>query len=154
MSRLTLAQASAIVDAALAKGRELALQPMTVVVLDAGGHPVALKREDGSGILRVEIATGKAWGGLGIGAGSRVLADRVASGAAGAAFVNAAAAASGGRVVPVAGGVLVRQGDGFPGGEILGAVGVSGDLSDKDEACAIAGIEAAGLTPDTGAAAG
>lgn len=149
MSRLTLAQASAIVDAALAKGRELALQPMTVVVLDAGGHPVALKREDGSGILRVEIATGKAWGGLGIGAGSRVLADRVASGAAGAAFVNAAAAASGGRVVPVAGGVLLRH-----GGEILGAVGVSGDLSDKDEACAIAGIEAAGLTPDTGAAAG
>ncbi|MDB5513075.1 MAG: hypothetical protein JWR08_2558 [Enterovirga sp.] len=145
--RLTLAHASTIVDAALDEARRLSLAPMTVVVLDAGGHPVALKRQDGSGILRVEIATGKAWGALGLGAGSRVLADRVASGAAGAAFVNAIAAASGGRVVPVAGGVLVRDG----GGEVLGAVGVSGDLSDKDETCAVAGIEAAGLVPDTGA---
>ena len=147
MSRLTLAHASTIVDAALAKGRELSLQPMTVVVLDAGGHPVALKREDGSGILRVEIATGKAWGGLGLGAGSRVLADRVSSGPAGEAFVNSIAAASGGRVVPVPGGVLLRDRD----GTVLGAVGVSGDLSDKDELCALAGVEAAGLTPDTGA---
>lgn len=146
MSRLTLSHASTIVDAALAKGRELSLQPMTVVVLDAGGHIVAMKREDGSGILRVEIATGKAWGALGIGAGSRVLADRVTSGVAGAAFANAIAAASGGRVVPVAGGVLVKSGS-----EIIGAVGVSGDLSDKDETCAVAGITAAGLTPDTGA---
>ena len=147
MSRLTLAQASTIVDAALAKGRELNLAPMTVVVLDSGGHAVALKREDKSGILRVEIATGKAWGGLGLGAGSRMLADRVGTGPAGEAFVNAIAAASGGRVVPVAGGVLVRDGD----GTVVGAVGVSGDLSDKDEACALAGIEAAGLTADTGA---
>lgn len=148
MTGLTLAQASAIVDAALAKGRELNLAPMTVVVLDAGGHAVALKREDGSGILRVEIATGKAWGALALGTGSRVLADRVASGAPGAAFANAIAAASGGRVVPVAGGVLVRDGE----KRVLGAVGVSGDLSDKDEICAVAGIEAAGLVPDTGAA--
>lgn len=148
MTSLTLAHAATIVDAALAEARSLGLAPMTVVVLDAGGHPVALKREDGSGILRVEIATGKAWGALGIGAGSRVLADRVASGAAGAAFVAAASVASGGRVVPVAGGVLVRS-----GGAILGAVGISGDLSDKDEACAVAGIAAAGLTADTGAPA-
>ena len=149
MTRLTLAQAAAIVDTALATARDMKLAPMTVAVLDPGGHLVALKREDGSGILRVEIATGKAWGALGIGAGSRVLADRVASGPAGAAFVGAAAAASGGRLVPVAGGVLIRT----EGGEILGAVGVSGDLSDKDEACAVAGIGAAGLTPDTGAPA-
>lgn len=148
MTSLTLVHASTIVDAALAEARNLGLAPMTVVVLDSGGHPVALKREDGSGILRVEIATGKAWGALGIGAGSRVLADRVASGAAGAAFVAAASVASGGRVVPVAGGVLVRA-----GGAILGAVGVSGDLSDKDEACAVAGIAAAGLAADTGAPA-
>lgn len=146
MPNITLAQASTIVEAALAKARELGLAPMTVVVLDAGGHMVALKREDGSGILRVEVAAGKAWGGLGLGSGSRMLADRVASGAAGAAFVNAIASASGGRVVPVPGGVLVRQ-----GGEVLGAVGVSGDLSDKDEACAAAGIAAAGLDADTGA---
>ena len=147
MPSLTLAQASTIVDAALAKAREMSLAPMTVVVLDAGGHAVALKREDGSGILRVEIASGKAWGALGIGAGSRVLADRIATGPAGEAFVTAAAVASGGRLVPVAGGVLVRG----TGGAVLGAVGVSGDLSDKDEACALAGIEAAGLAGDTGA---
>jgi uncharacterized protein GlcG (DUF336 family) len=149
MPRLTLAQASTITDAALAKARDLGLAPMTVVVLDAGGHAVALKREDNSGILRVEIATGKAWGALGMGAGSRLLADRVTSGAAGAAFVNSIAAASGGRVVPVPGGVIVRDGT----GEVIGAVGVSGDLSDKDEICALAGIEAAGLKADTGAPA-
>ena len=149
MATITLAQASTIVDIALAEAREMSLAPMTVVVLDAGGHVVALKREDRSGILRVEIAIGKAWGALGIGAGSRVLADRVASGAAGAAFVSAAAAASGGRLVPVAGGVLVRDRT----GEAIAAVGVSGDLSDKDEACAVAGITAAGLAADTGAPA-
>jgi uncharacterized protein GlcG (DUF336 family) len=149
MSSLTLSQASIMVDAALAKGRELSLAPMTVVVLDAGGHAVAMKREDGSGILRVEIASGKAWGALAIGAGSRVLADRVGTGPAGEAFVSAAAMASGGRLVPVAGGVLVRSSE----GAIIGAVGVSGDLSDKDEACAVAGIAAAGLTGDTGAKA-
>ena len=85
MPGVTLAEASAIVDAALARAAEMSLAPMTVVVLDAGGHVVALKRQDRSGILRVEIATGKAWGALGLGAGSRVLADRVASGPAGAA---------------------------------------------------------------------
>jgi uncharacterized protein GlcG (DUF336 family) len=143
---LTLAQASTIVDAALAKARDLGLAPMTIVVLDAGGHAVALKREDKSGILRVEIASGKAWGALGVGAGTRMLAERVTSGAVGAAFVNSIAAASGGRVVPVPGGVIIRN-----GGDIIGAVGVSGDLSDKDEACAIAGIQAAGLAFDTGA---
>lgn len=147
MPSLTLSQASVIVDAALAAAREMGLAPMTVVVLDGGGHAVALKREDGSGILRVEIATGKAWGGLGIGAGSRVLADRIGTGPAGEAFVTAAAVASGGRLVPVAGGVLVRDAS----GAVLGAVGVSGDLSDKDEACAVAGIAAAGLVADTGA---
>jgi uncharacterized protein GlcG (DUF336 family) len=145
---LTLAQASTIVDAALAKARDLGLAPMTIVVLDAGGHAVALKREDKSGILRVEIASGKAWGALGVGAGTRMLAERVTSGAVGAAFVNSIAAASGGRVVPVPGGVIIRDGSG-----IVGAVGVSGDLSDKDEACAIAGIQAAGLAFDTGAPA-
>ena len=149
MSSITLSQASIVVDAALAKAREMALAPMTVVVLDAGGHMVALKREDGSGILRVEIAGGKAWGALGIGAGSRVLADRIGTGPAGEAFVAAAAVASGGRLVPVAGGVLVRD----AGGAVVGAVGVSGDLSDKDEACALAGLEAAGLAGDTGAKA-
>jgi uncharacterized protein GlcG (DUF336 family) len=141
---LTLAQASIIVDEALAKGRALKLHPLTVVVLDVGGHPVAMKREDKSGILRAEIATGKAWGTLGMGFGGREFARRASSG--GAVFLQALMAASGGRVVPAPGGVLIRD----AAGDIIGAVGISGDTSDKDEACAIAGIAAAGLTADTG----
>ncbi len=145
MSNVTLAQASTIVDTALAKGRELGLQPLTVVVLDSGGHMVAMKRADNSGILRVEIATGKAWGTLGMGFGGREFARRAASG--GAVFMQALMAASGGRIVPAPGGVLIRD----AGGAIVGAVGISGDTSDKDEICAVAGIEAAGLKADTGA---
>jgi uncharacterized protein GlcG (DUF336 family) len=144
MSNVTLAQASVIVDAALAKGRELDLHPLTVVVLDAGGHMVAMKREDGSGILRPEIAVGKAWGVLGMGFGGREFARRAAGG--GAVFLQALMAASGGRIVPAAGGVLVRD----AGGAIIGSVGISGDTSDKDEICAVAGIAAAGLAADTG----
>jgi uncharacterized protein GlcG (DUF336 family) len=147
MSNVTLAQASVIVEAALAKGRELGLHPLTVVVLDGGGHMVAMKREDGSSILRPEIAGGKAWGVLGMGFGGREFARRVASG--GAVFLQALMAASGGRIVPVPGGVLIRDG----GGAIIGSVGISGDTSDMDEACAVAGIAACGLSADTGEAA-
>ena len=141
---VTLAQASIIVDTALAKACELKLHPLTVVVLDAGGHMVAMKREDKSGILRAEIATGKAWGTLGMGFGGREFARRAAGG--GAIFLQALMAASGGRIVPAPGGVLVRD----DAGEIVGSVGISGDTSDKDETCAVAGVTAAGLTPDTG----
>jgi uncharacterized protein GlcG (DUF336 family) len=144
MTSVTLAQASTIVDTALAKGRELKLHPLTVVVLDAGGHLVAMKREDKSGILRTQIATGKAWGTLGMGFGGREFARRAASG--GGLFLTALMEASEGRVVPAPGGVLIRD----AAGDIIGAVGISGDTSDKDEACAVAGIEAAGLKPDTG----
>jgi uncharacterized protein GlcG (DUF336 family) len=143
MSPLTLAQASTIVDAALDKGRELNLAPLTVVVLDGGGHAVALKREDGSGIMRVDIATGKAWGALGMGFGSRELFDRSTKQPM---FITALAAVSQGRMVPVPGGVIVRG----AGGDIVGAVGISGDVSDKDEMCAVAGIEAAGLKAEPG----
>ena len=143
MSGLTLSQASTIVDAALKKGRELNLAPLTVVVLDPGGHMVALKREDRSGIMRVEIATGKAWGALGVGAGSRVMFERSEKQPV---FVATLAAVSGGRMVPVPGGVIIRG----AGGDIVGAVGISGDLSDQDEACAVAGTEAAGLKAQTG----
>jgi uncharacterized protein GlcG (DUF336 family) len=143
MSNVTLAQASIIVDKALDKGRELKLHPLTVVVLDAGGHLVAMKREDKSGILRTEIATGKAWGTLGMGFGGREFARRAA---AGGVFLQALMAASDGRVVPAPGGVLIRD----KAGDIIGAVGISGDTSDKDEACAVAGIAAAGLSADTG----
>ena len=143
MARLTLAQANTIVGTALAKGRELGLAPLTVAVLDAGGHLTAFAREDGSGILRPQIAMGKAWGALGMGFGSRALAKRAADNPA---FFAALFAASEGRLVPAAGGVLVKD----AGGEVLGAVGISGDTSDKDEACALAGIAAAGLVGETG----
>ena len=143
MTALSLDQASTIVDKALEKGRELKLQPLTVVVLDAGGQLKALKREDGSSLLRPEIAGGKAWGVLGMGFGGREFARRAA---ANPVFLQALMAASGGRIVPVPGGVLIRD----AGGEIVGSVGISGDTSDKDEACAVHGIRSAGLTPDTG----
>ena len=143
MTTLTLAHATVIVDKALEHGRTLKLQPLTVAVLDAGGHLVALKREDGSSIMRPQIAEGKAWGVLGMGFGGREFARRAA---AAPAFITALIAASGGRVVPVAGGVLIRSAS----GEVLGAVGISGDKSEQDEACAVHGIKAAGLAADTG----
>ena len=140
---ITLAQASTIVDVALKKGRDGNLAPLTVAVLDAGGHLVAFKREDKSGILRFDIAFGKAWGALGLGFGSRTLAGRAAKTPQ---FFTMLAAASGGRMISNPGGVLVRN----AASDIVGACGISGDTSDKDEMCAIAGIEAAGLTADPG----
>ncbi len=147
MSALTLDQASIILDKALEKGRELKLQPLTVVVLDAGGQLKAMKREDRSSLLRPEIAGGKAWGVLGMGFGGREFARRAA---ANPVFLQALMAASGGRIVPVPGGVLIRDAAGEIPGEIIGSVGISGDTSDKDEICAVHGIRSAGLTPDTG----
>jgi uncharacterized protein GlcG (DUF336 family) len=143
---LTLDQASTIVDAALAKGRALNLLPLTVVVLDAGGQAKALKREDGCSLLRPEIAVGKAFGALAMGLGGRELARRSQ---AMPGFMNALSDLAGGRgggAVPVPGGVLACDAE----GTVLGAVGISGDVSAQDEACAVAGIAAAGLTPDTG----
>jgi uncharacterized protein GlcG (DUF336 family) len=142
---LTLAQASTIVDAALAAARTANLQPLTVAVLDAGGHLLVLKREDGSGILRPQIAIGKAWGALGMGVSSRMLGQRLAERTS---FQAALSAASHGRFVTAPGGVLVRNAS----GEIIGAVGISGDASDRDEYAAITGVRAAGLEPDPPAA--
>ena len=139
MSQVTLAQANNIVAAALTCARQKDFQQLTVVVLDAGGHMVALQREDNSGILRAEIATGKAYGALGFGISSRTLG---ANNTDRPAFLAAARAAADGKLVPVAGGVLIRNSD----GHVIGAVGVSGDNSDNDEIAAIAGIETAGLT--------
>ena len=135
MSVITLAQASTIVDVALKKARDSKLAPLTVAVLDAGGHLVAFKREDKSGILRFDIAFGKAWGALGMGFGSRTLAGRAAKTPQ---FFTMLAAASGGRMITNPGGVLIRDSS----GDVIGACGISGDTSDKDEMCAIAGIEA------------
>jgi uncharacterized protein GlcG (DUF336 family) len=137
---LPLAQAARILDEALAAARAARLLPLAVAVLDAGGHLVAFKREDGAGIVRFDIAVGKAWGALGMGIPSRTIRDRLANRPA---FQGAVAAASQGRFVPVPGGVLILD----AGGEVVGAVGISGDTSDRDEYCAIAGIRAAGLTP-------
>src|SRR4051794_19535382 len=140
--RMTLELASRIVDAALAAGRERAFMPLSVAVLDAGGHLVAFKREDGSGILRFDIAFGKAWGALGMGFGSRELFNRTQ---ANPTFMAVLSTVSGGRLGPGArGGVLLRDGGG------VGAVGISGDNSDNDEACALAGIAAAGLEAKPG----
>ena len=140
---VTLAQASTIVDVALKKGRETNCAPLTVAVLDAGGHLVAFKREDRSGILRYDIAYGKAWGALGMGFGSRELSERAGKNPV---FFGALAVIAQGRFVPVPGGVLIKD----AGGAVLGAVGISGDTSDKDEVCAVAGIEAAGLSAVVG----
>jgi uncharacterized protein GlcG (DUF336 family) len=140
---VTLAQASSIVDAALKKARERKQMPQTVVVLDSGGHVVCAKREDGSGIVRFEIAIGKAYGALGMGWGSRTMMERAAQNPN---FLTAIVAAAGGRLVPNPGGVLIRDAD----ARIVGAVGISGDTGDNDEIIAVAGIAAAGLKPDPG----
>src|SRR5271165_2580450 len=137
MSKLTLAQASEITDTALAEGRARGFKPLTVAVLDAGGHLVALKREDNSSLLRPQIATGKAWGVLGMGFGGREFERRAQNTPV---FMGALAAVSEGRIVPVPGGVLIRD----AAGEIVGSVGISGDTSVNDEACAVVGIKAAG----------
>jgi uncharacterized protein GlcG (DUF336 family) len=143
MSALTLQQASDIVDAALAKARELGLRPLAVTVLDPGGNPVVLKREDRAGILRPDIAHAKAWGCVGMGVGGAVGARHATRDPA---FFAALAAISEGRIASSRGGVLIRDAD----GEVLGAVGVSGDRPENDEACAVAGVEGVGLTADAG----
>ncbi len=143
MQSLTLAQASTIVDVALKTARDKKFQPLSVAVLDPGGHLVAFKREDKSGILRFDIAFGKAWGALGMGLGSRTLAERAANTPQ---FFTMLAAVSQGRMVCNPAGVLIRDAD----GDVIGAVGISGDTADNDETCAIAGIEAAGLKADPG----
>jgi len=145
MTSVTLAQASTIVDQALKAARDTNSSPMTVAVLDAGGHLVAFKREDKSGILRFEIAYGKAWGALGMGFGTRELHERASKNPGFYASLNAA---SEGRMIAVPGGVLIKN----AAGETVGAVGISGDTSDRDEECALAGIKAAGLVGQVGAA--
>ena len=142
MKTLTLSAANCIADKALEKGRELKFGPLTVVVLDAGGQIKVVKRDDGSSLLRFEIAMGKAWGTLGMGFGGREIARRAVKQAG---FYSALSDMTGGRMVPVPGGVLIKS-----DGEIIGAVGISGDTSDNDETCAVYGIRSADLTPDTG----
>ena len=140
---ITLSQANVILKAALDHARGAKMPPMTVAVLDAGGHLVAFSREDESSLFREKISRAKATGALGLGAGSRGFVERAASHPH---FFTALTAITEGAIAPVPGGVLIRSAE----GKILGAVGVSGSLPDHDEACAIQGIEAASLTADPG----
>ncbi|MDZ4089696.1 MAG: heme-binding protein [Arthrobacter sp.] len=136
---MKLASAQSIIADALAAGQQQGFKPLTVVVLDAGGHVMAAARQDGASNNRFEIAQGKAYGALALGMGSRAIMERAEQQAY---FIAAAAAALGGRLIPVPGGVLVRDKD----GTIMGAVGISGDSSDNDETAAATAIKAAGLT--------
>ncbi|WP_417687493.1 GlcG/HbpS family heme-binding protein [Roseibium sp.] len=143
MRKLTLSMAEQIISAAFDKAAELNLKPLTVAVLDAGGHLVALSRQDGSSIMRPQIATGKAFGALAVGTGTRWLNANAESRPH---FVQALNGVSGGTIVPVAGGVLMKDAD----GDVVGAVGITGDTSDNDEAAALAGVAAVELVADCG----
>jgi uncharacterized protein GlcG (DUF336 family) len=139
MKMITLRKSQTILKAALAKAREMELKPLTVVVLDAGGHVIAAAREDGASPGRFELARGKAYGSVMLGIAGTAQRDRAE---AQAYFVQAMNGLYGGRFVPVPGGVLVRDRK----GAVVGAVGVTGDTSENDAAVALAGIEAAGLS--------
>lgn len=138
MPELTLDQARSIVRGAFEAARKMGLRPLSVVVLDAGGHVTAFERQDGSSNLRFEVARGKASGALALGMGSRAIMARAAQDPA---FVAALSAIFTNGIVPVPGGVLIVDSS----GRIAGAVGVSGDKSDNDETAAIAGIASVGF---------
>lgn len=143
MNMLSLETANAIISSAFEEAARLALKPIAVAVLDAGGHLVAYQRQDGSSLMRFQIAFGKAYGALALGMGSRAI-DRAARDRP--HFMAALSDVSGGRIVPVPGGMLMKN----AAGEVIGAVGVTGDTSDNDEAAARAAIEAAGFAADGG----
>lgn len=138
MAGMTLSKARNIVRTALKKGRELELKPLSVAVLDAGGHMIAFEREDGASPGRFQIAEGKAYGAIMLGIAGTAQMNRAD---AQAYFISCTNAAFGGRLIPVPGGVLVRDRK----GKIIGAVGVTGDTSDNDAEAAQAGIAAVGF---------
>lgn len=138
MTSLTLEKANQIIETAINKARELNMAPLTVVVLDGAGHLKAMQREDGASMIRQQIATAKAWGAVSMGVSSRSLAGVAVQRPD---FMKALIGLADGKVMPVPGGVLIRDED----NNLIGAIGISGDVSDQDERCAIAGIEAAGF---------
>lgn len=142
-SSIALEGALQIAQATLAKGRSAGMQPLAVAVLDPRGTLKAFLAEDGTSLYRLEIARGKAMGALGMGFGGQEVEKRYG---AVPGFIHAVQAMTGGNLVPVRGGVLIRDAQ----GQLLGAVGVSGDTSVNDELCAVAGIESTGLSPDCG----
>ncbi|MES9968076.1 MAG: heme-binding protein [Sedimenticola sp.] len=141
MTELTLKQANKLIEAALSMARKMDIPPVAVAVLDTGGHLKSFQREDGVSFMRVQICQAKAWGALGLASNSRSFAERYEQDTIQQGFINALNAMSGGRLIPLPGGVLIHA----ENGQILGAVGVAGAASDQDEACALAGIEAIGL---------
>ncbi len=138
MTTLTLKQANQIIDAVFAKARELDLPPVGCAILDAGGHLKAFQAEDGLAFARVIVCQAKAWGSLGVGVDSNKIAERYCAGGPNPGFINALNAMTGGYVVPLAGGVLIKDAD----GNNIGAVGVSGAKPEEDEVCARAGLAA------------
>ncbi|WP_372832239.1 heme-binding protein [Pontibacterium sp.] len=145
MSRLDLDRSMRITTEAFQKSEELNASPLSVAILDAGGKLISLQRQDGASMMRPEIAIAKAWGAVAMGKSSRSLGEDAQQRPS---FVSALNTLAQGNLIPVAGGVLIRG----PEGEVLGAVGISGDTSDIDEQCAIFGVEAAGLCVDAVAA--
>ena len=138
MSGLTLAQANKIIETALAKAREIKTKPLAVAVLDEAGNVKSMQREDEASMFRNDVAIGKAWASVGMGASSRVLLGRAKENPQ---FYGALSATAGGKFLPQTGAVLIKD----KTGKILGAAGASGGTGDEDEAVCIAGIEAAGL---------
>ena len=137
---LTLAQANQIIAAALQRSGEAGYQPMAVVVLDAAGHIKSAQRQEGASMFRIDIASGKAWASIAMGAASRVLTQRAKDLPA---FFGALASTGHGKFIPQTGAVLIKDAD----GKVIGAAGASGGTGDEDEAICIAGIQAAGLQP-------
>lgn len=140
---IALDKALVIIDEALRLARQENMLPQTVIVLDAGGKMIAMKSEDGSGLVRFGIAMGKAWGALGMGISSRLIGERLGNRPN---FLTGVTSASEGRFIPVPGGVLIDDDEGYT----IGAVGISGDTSEKDEFCAIGGIKFAGFKSEPG----
>ena len=144
MSRLTLKQANTIIEKAFAKAREMKIKPLGVIVLDDSGNIVSAQREDGASMFRLDVAKGKAWAAVAMGASSKALGNRAKGNPN---FFVALAATAEGRFLPQTGAALIKDKD----GTIIGAAGGSGGTGEEDEACCVAGIEAAGLTADASA---
>lgn len=138
MGKLSLAQANTMIEAAFAEGKQRGLKPLTVTIHDAGGHLIALQRQDGASNLRPKLASGKACGALALGVSSRTIGDMAIDRPH---FIASVDTMGEGGMVPAAGGLIVSDAQ----GTIFGAIGVTGDTSDADEACALAGIAAVGL---------
>ena len=144
MARLTLKQANTIIEKGFAKAREMKIKPLAIVVLDDSGNIVSAQREDGASMFRMDVAKGKAWGSVAMGASSKALGKRAKDNPN---FFLSLAATAGGKFLPQTGAVLIKDKD----GAILGSAGASGGTGEEDEACCAAGVDAAGLTADASA---